>query len=674
MSAKEGRAAASRRGGERKRGAVILRFEPLEGRTLLSGATTDVVNPIEILSTTTSGPAASEVAETDSTTTTDEAVAAVALMATTDDSTATTTTTATDTTVTDDSLAYATTVVDDSAPTDTTTTTTTDPSDGEVTIAVPPDLALTAFDTLHNLDWGQTFRAAGKIRNDGAGTAPAGTEIDVYASTTTALNAGSVYVGTVKITQPIAPGQEVSFNQPMDAPPSRIDGMPANNVYYMVPVVDPGNKVVEVNEANNGGTGETNPTSLVTVVTLAEPRVVGSQFSLTPLNASSASWGGTLQVVATLTNATANTTAAATRARIVLAPQGQSPDSGSAVTIGEFQVPALAGGGSATVRGTVYLKTTPPATLAGKTAYTAYLVADSDFQYRPAQSATAVQGVGLDSQVIAIATPKASTTTPVAQVKRADLSVESVTPAASTAAWSQSIQVQTVVKNSGTADSGPMRVRFVLANANRPNDNSLALADAVIENLAAGSSTTITQILPLTGKLPDGLSPEDIAGRIVVLADPENTVDESNEGNNGRASGALILKMPTREDVVKAPTNATPASSAPTSTSTTTPTTTTTTTTPTTTSTTTSTTTTTSPTTTTTTTPTTTKTTRTPLKVYPRARASASTAAAQQKQRQIVRQQQQLAARAARLAAQKTTKLRVFPRTAGSGGTVTNRV
>jgi hypothetical protein len=48
--------------------------------------------------------------------------------------------------------------------------------------------------------------------------------------------------------------------------------------------------------------------------------------------------------------------------------------------------------------------------------------------------------------------------------------------------------------------------------------------------------------------------------------------------------------------------------------------------------------------------------------------------AAAQKQRQLQRQQQQLAARAARLAAQKASKLRVFPRAAAGAGTVTNRV
>lgn len=535
MAARDRRASARRKG--EGRGPVILRFEPLEGRALLSLAAGSVAG---------SSTPAAVVDSTTNTTSGDEVDPVIySLASATGESATTTSTDATDTT-------------DD----DTTTTTETTPP------TLPPDLIVTAFDTLHNLDWGQTFRAKGKVRNQGAGTAPSGAEVDVYASTTRSLNAQAVYVGTLKLTSALKAGEEVSFDQPMDAPPTRIPGLNSNTSYYLIPVLDAGGTIAETNETNNGG-GAADPSSVVTITAMAEPRIVGSQFSLVPVNAGQAYWGGTLQVVAQFTNTTVGTTAEPTRARVVLAPRDQSPDSASAITIGDLQVPALAAGATATVRGTVYLRSQAPSVLANQTNFTAYVVPDADYLYRAPQSNAEVRGPGYDQVNLAIQTPP----TPPAPPPKADVSVKEVKPLHSTAAWSQPLQVQTTIENSGAAETGPLRVRFLLADANRPYGTPLALADAVLDSLTAGQSLTFTHTVQLQGKLPDGLKPEDIAGRIVVLVDPENAIDEASETNNGLASGPVILKLPTRQDVVGTPTTPTTPSTPSTPTTPTTPTT-----------------------------------------------------------------------------------------------------
>ena len=83
---------------------------------------------------------------------------------------------------------------------------TTPPATNPPSNTARPDLVLTSFSTDNNLDWGQSFRARGTVINDGPGTAPAGVEVDIYASATPGSSANALFVGTVKLDQAIAPG------------------------------------------------------------------------------------------------------------------------------------------------------------------------------------------------------------------------------------------------------------------------------------------------------------------------------------------------------------------------------------------------------------------------------------------------------------------------------------
>ena len=313
----------------------------------------------------------------------------------------------------------------------------------------------------------------------------------------------------------------------------------------MVPVVDSANKIAETNEANNGGRAA-DVNSVVTITPARMPSLAGTQLSVVPVNSGQAAWGGTLQVTAQFSNMTPGTVARETRARLVLAPAGVSPDDPQAVTVGELRVPAISGGTTATVQGTVYLSRKPPAALSGQTQFSLYAVADADFAYRPKLATTVVRGDGQDMANMTILTP---VNAPPAPTQQADLSVKEIRLGGNTVTWSQDFEVRGVVQNTGTTDSGPFRVRFVLGDSNRPYASPLALADTTIENLAPGYSVEVTQMVRPDGKLPDGLQPENIAGRIVVMVDAENTVLESNETNNGMGSVPVRLRLLTKEGV-----------------------------------------------------------------------------------------------------------------------------
>lgn len=420
------------------------------------------------------------------------------------------------------------------------------------------DLILSGFKASGGLDWGDSFTASGAVQNVGPGPAPSGVKVDLYASARPTLDAGAVYVGTTTLKDGISAGGQATFTSEFHAPPKPIAGLSAGT-FYLIPKVDADNAVAETNDADNGGTSGS-PVQPVVVAPKLAPSLTPTLFSAFPIGATQVQWGGTLQVSAQIANTVAGTVAPATRARIVMVPTGQSIASPGAVTIGELYFPEVSAYPPVMRQGTVYLPRVAPVALAGVSQVTVGLIPDADYVVRKPLTTSPVQGVGLDQVALTISAAPAG---PVS-VPRPDLTVKSLQPLDTTLSWGQPFQVKATVANVGGGDAEPVRVRFLLTDANRPNDAPLALADAIVPKLQAGFQQDVLQTIDLEGKLPDGRDPSQIAGRIIVQVDPEHNLDQSNTSNDVLASGPVKLKLLTRDDVVQPTTTpAAPVSSTP---------------------------------------------------------------------------------------------------------------
>jgi hypothetical protein len=516
---------------------MILRFEPLEGRQLLSTAAEPVppTAPDATVTTTVVSPTSGADQATDG-----------------DGAAVTTVSTGNGQTV-DPADGDA---ADDPSPVvlsttggNTTTSTTTTGAEATTTPAGKPDLTLDAFGTLHNLDWGQPFRAQGRVRNTGTAPAPAGVKVDVYASTRASYGPGAVFVGTATIEEAIAPGAIGEFDAAMIAPPIPLAGLGSSPSYYFLARVDPDGVVAESSETNNGG-GPADQTSVVTITPKLNAKLEGTAFLVSP---GTTTWGQDIEIRAQITNVVPGTIAPATRARVVLSPGDQTANGPDAVTIGEIAVPQLAAYPPADLAATIRLPSTPPAALAGSSTFNVSLVPDADYLTSTPLSLFLGHGSGRDSSRLTIL-PGA---TPLPSQAKADVTVVRLQPVTDTVTWGQALQVRATVENGGTADTGKLRVRFLLADANRPYLAPLALSDGVLNGLPAGYKQDILQTIPLQGALPAGVDPATIAARVVVQVDPENSVDESSEANNQLISTpvkfTLLTKEGTRTDVTPKP-------------------------------------------------------------------------------------------------------------------------
>ena len=293
MSSDDRRANARRRAWGR--GPAVLRFEPLEGRQLLS-----IADP----------------------------VAQIASAAGADTSKPSTSTTSTTTTPTADELAAlaaqsGTAVVTTSTPT-TTSTSSTSTYDSS-------NLVASAFDTYHNLDWGDPFHAVGTVRNLGSSPTRVAYNVSVYASTTPTLGSSAVLVGKVTIPAGIAGGAKTDFDAVLTAPPVPLATLGSSTSYYLVPKLAP-----ESGTTKPTATAGSPLNSVVTVTPKVPPNLVGAGISVSP---GSIAWGGVLNVTASVKNDSQGV-APPTNARIVLTPVGKTPGGGSDYQIGQVPIPS----------------------------------------------------------------------------------------------------------------------------------------------------------------------------------------------------------------------------------------------------------------------------------------------------------------------------------------------
>ncbi len=417
------------------------------------------------------------------------------------------------------------------------------------------DVVAVEFGTVHNLDWGNTFHAVGTLRNRGGGPAASAFQVDVYASGSQTIDSHAVKIGTISVPAGLQAGASIGFDKLLRLPPTALPGVGRSSPVYVELAVDPTNSLGESRTDDKHGLGQGVDTSAIVIVPAQVPHLVAAGLAVTT---ASPTWGSPLTVSAqVLNNSLAD--APATRARVILTPVGVTASHGAGaadfVTIGSLAVPAISTGQSTGVSGTFTLPAMPPTVLAGASSYVVSVLQDADGVADPVGPHLARQGPGLDSAVIRIA----ANPTPTASGARPDLFAAAVQGPA-TLSWGQTTQVSATVQNLGDAGTGPVKVRFLLVNADGSSDRALTLADATLPAIAARKAQDFTQTISLPGRSPDEFAlPGGAALRIVMQVDPENTIDETNEANNTTYSTPISLNLFSPFDAVTPPTSTTPA-------------------------------------------------------------------------------------------------------------------
>ena len=402
-----------------------------------------------------------------------------------------------------------------------------------------PDLVPVTFTTVSNLTWGGSFDAQGTVANQGTAAVNTTFLVDIYASPTATLGAGSVLLGQATVPAGLLAGGQASYDQVVNLPSQPMSGVGSSGTVYIETVINPDGAVAESNAANNSGGGVGVDTSVVSVSPGTPAVLTGTALSVSPTELQ---WGQSVLVSTQVSNASTGN-APATRARVVLTPSGATPGGNSDFTIGNIDVPALPAGQSVTLSQSITLPSYPPLALIGSTNFTLSVMQDADFQTNPAFPHTAANGLGYDSASLVIDAP-----TTALSVSRPNLTVTNVMAPTATIELGQSFQVIATLQNSGKLDAGPFRVRYLLVGSNGDTSSGIFLGDATVSGLNVGATQTLSQDLQLPTDLANYLtSSSTTQGRIAVVIDPEHALDIADPGSTTRVSGPITFKLVTAD-------------------------------------------------------------------------------------------------------------------------------
>lgn len=402
-----------------------------------------------------------------------------------------------------------------------------------LTAGPAPDLVAAALHAPGNMDWGDSFHLTGTIKNQGDAIATAGFRVDVFASTDPTASADDQYLGSVDLPPGLTAGASTTFDKELQLPASAFAGLKSPS-FYLTLRVDSQGAVAESNEANNVGFGVGANATVINITPRQTAALVATGFAVDP---GSTTWGSLVTATVGLHNSGAGD-APATRARIVLTPYGEAPGGSNDVTIGSVDVPAVASLQDVVASKAITLPASPPTPLASGSQFIVSVVLDADHQTTLATT-PAHLGFDIDGAILQIANGPAALTAD----QKPDLIVSSIQGPGQPLRWGQAFNVATTVQNTGKADVGSFKVRYLFVDDNAPNTPPLALADADLPGLKSGFAQDLVQTVRFPGKLPDRLTAGGVSGHVVVWADPENDVDESSETNNVLETAPLILNL-----------------------------------------------------------------------------------------------------------------------------------
>jgi hypothetical protein len=225
----------------------------------------------------------------------------------------------------------------------------------------------------------------------------------------------------------------------------------------------------------------------------------------------------------------------------MLTPATDTPGTGADVTVGYLDIPAVPAFQTVNVSQTITLPAGPPLILTNTSQFTISMVQDVDYLTNPMYPHEPTQGAGLDSAAITIG-PGANADIP--NGPTADLAAASVVAPTTAVHWGESFQVTSTLQNLGTVAAGPFNVVFVLTGSSGALSPAIFLGETTVPGLAAGFTQTITQTLQLPNRLPSGVSiPSASLGKVAMLIDPQEAVNEQNKSNNVSESNPITLRV-----------------------------------------------------------------------------------------------------------------------------------
>ncbi len=425
------------------------------------------------------------------------------------------------------------------------------------TAAALPDLVATSFSSTTTGDWDGVIQVNGTIANIGTTALPAGTLAAIYASPTNAIGTSALLLGTVAINAGLAPGVTQPFSTTVALPPSPLTGMGMNSQLFIDLDIDPEDQVADGNLANKQGQGLGLDESIVSIAPQPMANLIGTAFTVTP---GTAAWGQTVSVTAQIKD-DGQGPAPATRAKIVLTPDGQPPGGSQDITIANLAVPALLPFQTVNLVQQITLPATPPNTIGNSGTYYISMIQDADHLTSPLISQVTMQGIGLDEQTInipypaAVTTPSTTTTvtsstgtttstTTTSSTALPDLAPSSINLPFSTYNWGQGYVIDAAVENLGQAASTPTTIEFVLTDDVDNPTQGYYLGASVVPALAPGAVQDIAQTIKFPSRLPNGTNvPVSSYGRIMAIVDPENIVNETTKSNNDIQSGPITLQL-----------------------------------------------------------------------------------------------------------------------------------
>jgi hypothetical protein len=401
-----------------------------------------------------------------------------------------------------------------------------------------PDLVGSSFVTTSNADWNQPITATGTVTNQGRATVTTPFNVAIYASHSVTTGPYSVLLGEVTIPAGLAPGQSSSFTTTLKLPASPLPGMSPNGIVHINMKVDPQHVVPESNTRNQSGLGPGYDEAGVQITPPQPAHLVNTSIGINPTDPE---WGGSVTVTAQVSNE-AYGNAPATQEAVVLTPTGVAPGTGSDVVIGNIFVPPIPAWSRVNVEQTINLPVTPPEMLTNDSQFTLWVEPDVNYVTNPVYPHVPSGNQGIDQQSISITVPPG--TTPPALGPLADLAVGAVTTSTGTLFWGQNVSTQAVIQNLGAVNPGPFVVRYILVGASGSTSTGIFLGDATIAGLAPGAAQVVNETFTLPLRLPAGVTLSSLGvGRIAVVADPGNVINESFYNNNTAISGPVTLKV-----------------------------------------------------------------------------------------------------------------------------------
>ena len=374
-----------------------------------------------------------------------------------------------------------------------------------------PDLAI-AFDGFvidqpGPVLWGATVTVAADIENQGGGDAPA-FNVNFYLSQDDIIDGSDTLIDTLSI-----PGLNAGITSTNDLqltlPATGTDGE-----YRLLMEIDSDQAVNEVDENNNLGVfafhiGEDDPPPVEGIDLIADPPIPNLPPDQPIL------WGQNFDVSATIKNIGTTDAVGPFDVKVILSTDA-TEDPGDTL-LATFSVPSVVAGSAYT--SDVNLTLPAEGTLPDGP-YHIIMVVDSE---------NIIAEVDENNNTWAEPIPIGDDGPPPPN-DAVDLVIDpiGINLPPEPLAWGQTVDVTVDVRNLGTTDAGSFDVNVLLSTDDFADASDIVLTSFNVPNLFANDliSTPVSLTLPDPGQLPDGQY------HLIIMADSQNSVNETDEFNN----------------------------------------------------------------------------------------------------------------------------------------------